>query len=584
MATLQFSQGDEGPPRALNHEKQLLNNVIDGMAATKPSAIYAEIPIAYDTYDRGYRRVTYKTLASAINGVAWWLKEKLGEGRDHQTLTYIGPNDLNYIIMILGAVKAGYKLLLLSPRNAINDQIALLEATDCWVLITAAAFRPPTVQEILNQRPLRELESPSLDDLLVARCYTHYPYPKTFAKAKDEPLFVVHTSGTTTVPKPIIYTHDFVASYVQYSQLAPPLEFESQVSLCQANRFLVTLPFFHVGNLFATLFDALANQTTVITLLGGVVPTAQLIVGALKQVKANALLLAPLLLEDIAKSPEMSVFVTSAVEVICYGGGDVSPWVGEKIASKVQLFNFYGSTETGNIPLIRPTGKYAHGDWKCIRPHPAAGMDFRASLDGQYESVIIKNTVQEDEQPVFKLFPNLHEYLTRDLWKPHPSIADSWLYHGRADNVIVFKPGNKCDPITMEHHVAQHPDIKGVLMAGTGRSQPALVIERAEEQHLSPAKQEEFTAQLWSLIQEANQKYKLSARVSQSHILYTEPQRPMLRAGKGTIQRSLTLELYKDVLDDLYNREGDAFLGNELSNPTRTSELDRKEYAPGRET
>lgn len=101
------------------------------------------------------------------------------------------------------------------------------------------------MRDILEVDPLRVLDSPSLAELL-ENSYHHYPYRKTFAEARNEPFLVVHTSGTTATPKPIVFTHDFVASFIQFSQLAPPPGFESQVALCQSNRFFVALPFFHV--------------------------------------------------------------------------------------------------------------------------------------------------------------------------------------------------------------------------------------------------------------------------------------------------------------------------------------------------
>lgn len=112
MATLQFSQDGGSPPKSISGAKQLLNHIVDGTAATRPSAVYAEVPKSFDSYEPGYQRITYRALANAINGVAWWLHHKLGPGQDHQTLAYIGPNDLTYVIMILGAVKAGYKVIL----------------------------------------------------------------------------------------------------------------------------------------------------------------------------------------------------------------------------------------------------------------------------------------------------------------------------------------------------------------------------------------------------------------------------------------------------------------------------------------
>ena len=109
MASLLFSEGHE-LPTALHGRKQLVPHMIDGMANTRPWALYAETPVSLTTYDSGYREITYRALASAINGVAWLLDKQLGHGKNHETLAYIGPNDLGYVVMLIGAVKAGYKV------------------------------------------------------------------------------------------------------------------------------------------------------------------------------------------------------------------------------------------------------------------------------------------------------------------------------------------------------------------------------------------------------------------------------------------------------------------------------------------
>lgn len=126
----------------------------------------------------------------------------------------------------------------------------------------------------------------------------------------------------------------------------------------------------------------------------------------------------------------------------------------------------------------------------------------------------------------------------------------------------------------MEQHVSSHPNVQAVLMVGTGRSQPALIIERTGDQSLEQVTEQELTNRLWPTIEEANRNYKLGTRVFKSHIVYTSLQQPMRRADKGTVQRGPTLELYKNALDELYAREGDALPDNELVLPT----MDQKEY------
>ena len=99
---------------ALSQEPELVPHVIDILANTTPDAIYAEYPISPTSYDAGFRKVTYRHFANAIDGIAWWLTDTLGAGENFETLAYIGPNDIRYPALVLGASKAGYKACLSS--------------------------------------------------------------------------------------------------------------------------------------------------------------------------------------------------------------------------------------------------------------------------------------------------------------------------------------------------------------------------------------------------------------------------------------------------------------------------------------
>lgn len=109
MASLQFTEGSN-VPRPSSKRKQLLNHMVDGLAQARPFSVWAEIPNSATSYEPGFRRVTYRDLSNAINGIAWWLYNALGEGTGFKTLAYIGLWDVRYVILLLGAVKAGYKV------------------------------------------------------------------------------------------------------------------------------------------------------------------------------------------------------------------------------------------------------------------------------------------------------------------------------------------------------------------------------------------------------------------------------------------------------------------------------------------
>lgn len=110
MAFPQTLQGLDDVAEPLEPGKQLLNHMVDDIARVRPCSVWAEMPVSTTSYEAGFRKITYRMLANAINGAAWWMHESLGPGKEFETLAYFGPWDIRYVVLLLGAVKAGYKV------------------------------------------------------------------------------------------------------------------------------------------------------------------------------------------------------------------------------------------------------------------------------------------------------------------------------------------------------------------------------------------------------------------------------------------------------------------------------------------
>ncbi|RKU46996.1 hypothetical protein DL546_007719 [Coniochaeta pulveracea] len=83
------------------------------------------------------------------------------------------------------------------------------------------------------------------------------------------------------------------------------------------------------------------------------------------------------------------------------------------------------------------------------------------------ELVVRRQDLQDPgNQAVFYTFPDLSEWSTKDLYSPHPTLPDHWLYRGRADTVIVFSNGEKLNSLTLEDVIVGHPAVKGALVVG----------------------------------------------------------------------------------------------------------------------
>lgn len=218
--------------------------------------------------------------------------------------------------------------------------------------------------------------------------------------------------------------------------------------------------------------------------------------------------------------------------------------------------NQFGISEMGmTANILAQTRSWR--DWKYVQFHPDLGIELRGVTDGMYEMQCIRDPEKEQQQPAFTMFPDLQEYSSHDLFVPHPSMPNLWNWCGRSDDIIVFLNGEKTNPVTMEQRiVACNPSVSAVLVVGAQRFQASLLIELvadAASKVLSPADRAAFMEDVWPSISECNKECPGHARITKSHILFTHPQRPMLRTAKGTLQRSGTLRLYADEINELYS-------------------------------
>ena len=258
-------------------------------------------------------------------------------------------------------------------------------------------------------------------------------------------------------------------------------------------------------------------------------------------------ILPPSTLDEISRRPALLETLAGLNYVMAAGGAVPKP-AGDTIIAKTKLLNILGTTELGAFSQI----EVEQEDWSYMHFSPYAGIEFRPYSDDEYELVVVRKEIFRPFQPVFELFPDLSEFSSKDLFSKHPTKPDLWLYRGRSDDVITFLNGEKTNPISMEESISSHPDIRSALVIGQGRFEASLLIEPCRLGPLSANDRAQLIENLWPIIQEANSQCPAHARVSKSHVLFTTPEKPMSRAGKGTVQRRFTIEKYSAELNALY--------------------------------
>ncbi|KAJ5644413.1 NRPS-like enzyme [Penicillium longicatenatum] len=554
---------------------QLIPNVIDHYARVLPNAIYAEYPVSSMSYEDGYRPVTYKALGNAINGIATWLTANLGPGNG-EILPYVGPNDVRYPALVLGAIKAGYCMFLTSPRNSAVAHQSLLKKLGCTTLICPTP-RPAPVNVILNACSLNVLEVLSVDELMSTQ-YPDFPFSKTWPDAATETLVVLHTSGSTGIPKPIFWTHDTACKHMEMVVLPPPHGYESQDHWNFGKRMYLVPPPFHAAGVAYLHYIGLSVGISLIAPTSGGLPTAASLVEARKKTNFETALIVPSIVQELAQSPELLDYVSRNLTHLVYCGGDLPQQIGDAVAAKIKLVNQYGASEVGMMPSVHSTtNRDPFKDWRYIDFHPRMGVELQHVSDGEYELVVVRRPDYEPQQFSFTIFPDRQQYHTSDLFVQHPdpAKADLWRWCARADDIIVLLNGEKTNPVSMEQHiVASNQQVTAALVAGTQRFQTSLLIELNTKEDLSLSERAAMIEKLWPSIQQANAVCPAHARIAKTHIVFTTKEMPMLRAGKGTIQRAGTLAQYRRELDKLYadadELSGDAGIGD---GPGRSNDL-----------
>lgn len=575
------------PHSLFQPENELLPNLVDYYARVSPQRLYAEYPRSPLSYEDGYRQITYREYANAINGIAWWLLDTIGSGKD-ETLAYIGPNDVRYPALVLGALKAGYCLFLLSPRNSVAANESLLKQMHCTKFVTPTP-RPPPVAAVLDALELDALEVPSVEDLL-SKEYPHFEYPKSYPENRDERMVVVHTSGSTGIPKPVVWTLETANRHMRLVALKAPDGHESQHSWARGKRQFMVLPPFHAAGLASMLFIGVPADMTVIVPTSGGLPTASSMVEASKHTSIDIALVVPSIVSELAQSPELLDYCSKNLQFLMYCGGDLPQAIGDTVASKVKLVNAYGATEIGLLSMIHSlSNRDSCKDWRYLHFHPSLGIDMRRVTNDEYELVLQRSPATEEHQLQFTIFPELNEYSTRDLFIRHPDASkpDLWRWSARADDVIVFLNGEKTNPVSMEQHiVASNPEVTAAIVAGSQRFQASLLLEYGSKP-LDARERAAAIEKIWPSIDQANKDCPAHARIARTHVIFTKPEKPMMRAGKGTVSRAGTVALYASELDALYadaerlslDSESDVCGPGRVDDPQKITEYIRRSLA-----
>ncbi|KAK7204879.1 hypothetical protein BZA70DRAFT_280239 [Myxozyma melibiosi] len=463
----------------------------------------------------------------------------------------LAPSDMDYIVTMVGLVRLGYTVLMLSNRLPANAIDSLLTATKAELVVHASAF-VPVLKEVAALRPdgLKTIDIISRKDWDPAVPSPSSDWPLRGPADALKNCFIIHSSGSTGLPKPIFQTHQ--AAINNYAS-----SFEM--------KGFITLPLYHNHGISSFFRAVYANKE--ITFYNGKLPlTGSNLTKVMQLAKPEVFYGVPYALKLLAES-KAGIECLANCNLVLYGGSSCPDELGDRLVDAgVYLCGHYGSTETGQLlTSLRPKGDKA---WNYLRLNgPVKDYVLMDEISPDvYECVCLdgwkSKVVSNSDNP-----PN--SFRTKDLFSRHPTIPDAYKYLGRVDDRVTLMNGEKVLPIPIEHRIRQDIHVQECIVVGVERSAPALFIIPSDA--TVSMTEEQVIDAVWPAIADANAHAEAFSQITRELVRVLPYNVEYPHTDKGTIIRAGFYKAFAADIDALYS----SFEGGEGTLALSVPELEK---------
>ncbi|GKZ30777.1 hypothetical protein AbraIFM66950_010214 [Aspergillus brasiliensis] len=544
------------PLPGVEHGRRILTSVIEARAKADNTPPWVSVPINDQDLSQGYRDISFKELNNAANHAAHWLRQNLPPTSEpFQCFAYAGPKDLRYQILAVAAAKVQKVMVLPSPLVTAEAQLHILEKKGCTVYLRPSTMEAP-VAEILKAAPhVQTITVPDIDAFLQEAEAEPVNYSKTYEEGRADPWLVFHTSGTTGNPKPVTYTHEMMAGADIVASL--PDIGETLIHHYAQRRCYTPLPSLHfVGMALSLSMTTFIHMTAVIGPSSP--PTPDTIISILQHGNVTTAMFPPSLIDALTLTPS-GLSALHSLQYIHYAGAPLSPKTASLLLPHVPIFPAVGSTEAGGYFTELHPYRTEAWDYLTFNKHTGVAFEPRGSDsngDSQnqlHELVFIRDDATCALQPIFKLYPHLTRFETKDLWQEHPVYKGLWKIIGRVDDYVYLSHGDGINAALLEPEIVAHPGVKNALIGGHGRARPVLLVEAVEGVDVEgdDEKRREFVESLRPYMDKVNEKCHECVRLGVERVVIASKEKPFVLTGKGSVARWRTLEEYEGEIGEV---------------------------------
>ena len=378
-------------------------------------------------------------LYRAAGAADWMLRAGIAQGTPVPALLQCSGTSL---ALLLAGAATGRPLAPLGPRLTQRELVTCIQRLGAPVLVAQPSFAD-VAAEVASQAGCRVA-------VIEAVAGTLAP-PMLPTPDPTDTALILHTSGTTGLPKAVHYRHDQL--------VARALLNASLIGLERGSVFVTAAPFHHIAGV-GNLLVALAAGASVVAMPEFTVPNWQ----ALGEHGVTHALAVPTMIEMLLRQGALTV---PSLDSLIYGGSPIHPHTlraAMDVLTDVNFLNLFGQTEGSPLTSLRPA------DHRLV----AAGReDLLLSVGKPVPGVELHIAPQPPgHAPIGEILAHGAHLVTGD--------GEHWLHTGDLGSFdpagYLFLAGRKGDriirggenvyPLEVETALAAHPDVMEIAVAG----------------------------------------------------------------------------------------------------------------------
>ncbi|KAJ0314236.1 hypothetical protein Brms1b_007110 [Colletotrichum noveboracense] len=438
-------------------------------------------------------------------------------------------------------------------KNAPDTRDYLLRVCDAVAVITdkaneASLFGDPgctsPVVELITLAELQQSDGAISEDFVVFETSDEWNLQS----------MIIHSSGSTGVPKPIIHTNRSLCQIARIYRRLPEYFIEN---------WYLCFPLFHVAGL-STVLSGIPYGLPTTMPPEKWPPAPSSILAAWRSLESlgypvDCTHCAPSVIDDLYEyinltTKDFSLLVK--LKVLQPGGAPLSPSMVAKLqALGVNVKTTYGTTEIGPPMRTIPHTRENPDVYRFRNLYPGSPLVRMEPLgDGLFECVVYKGFPLAAELWLDDAAPN--PYRTGDMFLEDPPASGYFVLQGRRDDILIHSNGEKthASALAMALEEDKTSIITKTAVYGTGKSCPSVVVEVDWQAVDSRGSSVDIENEVWKVVAGCNEKSAAFSKIPRELVLVLDKGETLPVTPKGNVRRKNAWNLYGDRVENLYSK------------------------------